>query len=79
MNNCLDCGRETQGVRCRIHNGAAQALEAAKLLADSDQELLHWRDEEKLSVQRISARLGVSPNRVYQRLREARRRQALLA
>lgn len=74
---CVDCGAATTGTRCRVHNGAHQAIAAALALADVDRALLTMRKEEKLSADRIAVRLGVSRNRVYQRLSDARRREKI--
>lgn len=71
------CGRETTGVRCRWCNGARQAQEWAEALAIPDRELLALR--EQMSPASIATRMGVSRERIYQKLRDARRREALRA
>lgn len=76
---CLDCGKDSRGLRCRKCNGAFIALEAARAAQPDDALLLDLREREKLSHARIAARLGITASRVSQRLRDARRRQKVLA
>ena len=75
LNNCIVCGAETSGLRCRVHNGRAQAIEAAVALAEEDRKLLAMREE--MSTDRMATRLAVSRNRIYQKLTDARRREKL--
>ena len=73
---CTDCGAPTSGVRCRADNGRHQAIQAALALEDADEALLTMRAD-GLSADRIALRLNVSRNRVYQKVRAARRRERL--
>jgi len=73
--NCVDCGKETMGVRCQKCNGRFIQRQFANALAGSDSELLAMRDVEHLSMRRIADRLSISPSRVRQRLQDARRRE----
>lgn len=78
MNKCIDCGTATTGKRCVKHRFEQEALNAARALSLADRELLRLRGE-GLSLSRIGTRMGITPQRVFQRLRDAERRQALLA
>lgn len=75
MNECIDCGEPTHGLRCRRDNGRWAALQSARAHAASDARLL----AEGLSGDRLAVRLGVSKQRGYAILRNARKRQALVA
>lgn len=74
---CVDCGKPAWGERCRRCNGLFIKRQHAEALADADHELLAMRDIEKLSGARIGARLGITPVRVYARIRDARRRERI--
>ena len=79
MTACIDCGRPggADSVRCRRCHGEEMRLQAARALAESDCELLRLKAV-GLPNTRIAVRFGVSPVAVGQRLKRARRRQALL-
>jgi predicted DNA-binding protein (UPF0251 family) len=49
----------------------------ALALADSDGEILHLRDDEKLTLQRIATRLGISRVAAGYRVRAARKREVI--
>jgi hypothetical protein len=74
-NHCLDCGRPTQGVRCRVCNGRFIRESAARAKARDDAELLNMFDAERLSYARLGARLGITRMGALYRVRKARARQ----
>jgi predicted DNA-binding protein (UPF0251 family) len=78
-NECIDCGNPATGLRCKACHGKAEQRQAAERAAVRDAEVLRMVDEEKLSVARLAARLGVSRPSAYAAIRNARRRQAMLA
>ncbi len=73
-NYCIDCGAATSGARCRPCNGKFIALEAARDFDAEDRAIL----EEGVSGERLADRLGLSRQRGYTRIKDARRRQELL-
>ena len=77
-NHCVDCGRPTSGVRCRVCNGRYTAEQAARQAEQDDRALVALVDDEKLSVARVGVRLGISRQAANRRVRKARSRLALL-
>lgn len=76
MTQCIDCGKETSGgLRCRACHGKFIKEFHAVALMESDRALLKMRDEEHLSGARIAARIGISRDRAYKRIIDARRRE----
>lgn len=75
MSNCIDCGAETSGLRCKTCHGAELRRRALADTADADRALLEMYREEQLNGSRISARLGISKTRTYQKLRRAQERE----
>jgi hypothetical protein len=76
--NCIDCGEPTNGVRCRKHANERKALDWAMRTAEQDIELLQLHDGERVSISRLAVRYGRTRARIWQRLRDARRRQTLM-
>lgn len=72
--NCVDCGRSSEGFRCRSCHGEYLRRQALTETADRDAELLKMVREEKLSGQRIADRLGISKTRALEKVHEATRR-----
>lgn len=76
MTNCVDCGKETTGgVRCKPCHGAFMRRTALEETADRDRSILAMADGEKLSGDRLAARLGVSRTSAAKGLRVARVRE----
>lgn len=75
---CVECGKETAGgQRHRLCHGRYVREVHATVLAESDTAILKMRDEEHLSAARIGARIGVSRDRAYHKIKDARRRQRI--
>jgi hypothetical protein len=79
MNQCIDCGKEVTGLRCRQCNGLFIQRQHAAEQAEGDTAILSMRDVEHLSYRRIADRIGVSPARAKTRLQDARRREQVRA
>lgn len=78
VNQCIDCGKDVTGTRCRQCNGLFIQRQHATAQAPGDEELLAMRAE-GLSYRRIADRLGISPARVKTRLEDAKRREVTRA
>ena len=76
MPQCIDCGAETQGLRCRKHHGAYMRNRALATTATDDRELLGLLAE-GVTPRAIAARFGISRARTYRKIRLARGREAL--
>lgn len=75
---CVDCGAPTNGARCQRHANERKAYVWAMRRTDADLELLRLHDAERVSITRLAIRYGVTRARIWQRLRDARRRQNLM-
>lgn len=87
-NQCFDCGNATGGLRCKSCNGKALAREIAERRAQTDSQLLKDAGVgvndyplrfTNIPASSLAVRLNVSRNRVYQLVRDAQRRQRILA
>lgn len=75
MNNlCVDCGLPSMGVRCRACNGKAIRRTAAEALSARDSALL----ASGIDGAALAERDGITRQAAFKRIRDARRRQALL-
>lgn len=75
---CIDCGKDSTGVRCWACSTLAQQRLAANLLALQDENIIRMRDVERLSLASMGRRLGVTPPAIQKRLTRARARQKIL-
>lgn len=77
INECIDCGAPTSGLRCRPCNGKAIQRHWAQEMEAHDVALLQ-EVADGLTPGRLAVRLGKSRVWAYRTLSKARRRQAVL-
>ncbi len=68
-------GRRANGLRW----AAQQRAHWAEVLREQDEEIIAMRDVERLTLDQIGIRLGISRQGAYRRLRKARGRAVLRA
>ena len=75
MTQCINCGAEATGARCRDCNAKVIQRRALEETADRDRQVLAMVEAEGLNASRLASRLGVSRVTARKQMITARRRE----